>query len=98
LRPLKRVPVALGYIIPIKLILHPFLVYGLLVWLVPELNPIWLYSAVLLATLPTATNVFVLAEQYGVWQERASSTIVISTLLAMLTVTTFLYLMRSGWL
>jgi malonate transporter len=98
LRPLKRVPVELGYIIPIKLILHPFLVYGLLVWLIPNLDPIWLYSAVLLATLPTATNVFVLAEQYGVWQERASSTVVISTLLALLTVTTFLYLMRSGWL
>jgi malonate transporter len=98
LRPLKRVPTELGYIVPIKLILHPVLVYGLLVWLVPDLNPIWLYSAVLLATLPTATNVFVLAEQYGVWQERASSTIVISTLLAMVTVTTFLYLVRSGWL
>jgi len=98
LRPLKRVPVELGYIIPIKLILHPVLVYCLLVWLVPNLDPIWLYSAVLLATLPTATNVFVLAEQYGVWQERASSTIVISTLLAMLTVTTFLYLVRTGWL
>jgi malonate transporter len=98
LRPLKRVPTELGYIVPIKLILHPVLVYGLLVWLVPDLNPTWLYSAVLLATLPTAANVFVLAEQYGVWQERASSTIVISTLLAMVTVTTFLYLVRSGWL
>jgi malonate transporter len=98
LRPLKRVPTELGYIVPIKLIMHPVLVYGLLVWLVPDLNPTWLYSAVLLATLPTAANVFVLAEQYGVWQERASSTIVISTLLAMVTVTTFLYLVRSGWL
>lgn len=98
LRPLKRVPIELSYIVPIKLILHPALVYGLLVWLVPDLDPIWLYSAVLLATLPTATNVFVLAEQYGVWQQRASSTIVISTLLAMVTVTGFLYLVKSGWL
>jgi malonate transporter len=98
LRPLKRIPTELGYIIPMKLILHPVLMYGLLVWLVPDLDPVWLYSAVLLATLPTATNVFVLAEQYGVWQERASSTIVISTLLAMVTVIAFLYLVRSGWL
>jgi malonate transporter len=98
LRPLKRIPTELGYIIPMKLILHPVLMYGLLVWLVPDLDPVWLYSAVLLATLPTATNVFVLAEQYGVWQERASSTIVISTLLAVVTVTAFLYLVRSGWL
>lgn len=98
LRPLKRVPLELGYIVPIKLILHPALMYILMVVLVPDLDSVWLYSAVLLATLPTATNVFVLAEQYGVWQQRASSTIVISTLASMGTVIAFLYMVRSGWL
>lgn len=98
LRPLKRLPVELGYIVPAKLILHPLLVYGLMIWLVPDLDVIWLYSAVLLATLPTATNVFVIAQQYGVWQERASSAVVISTVLSMLSVTAFLYLAQSGWL
>ena len=98
LRPLKRVPIELGYIVPIKLLLHPALAYVLLNWLVPGLDPVWLYSAVLLATLPTATNVFVIAQQYGVWQERASSAVVISTLLAMVSVTTFLFMVQSGWL
>lgn len=98
LRPLKRVPFELTYIVPVKLILHPLLAYGLLIWLVPELDPIWLYSAVLLATLPTATNVFVIAQQYNVWQERASSAVVISTLFAMISVTTFLFMVQSGWL
>lgn len=95
LRPLKRVPIELSYILPIKLILHPLLTYFLLIWLLPELDPIWLYSATLMATLPTATNVFVLAQQYGVWQERASSAVVVSTLLAMISVTFYLYLIKS---
>ena len=98
LRPLKRIPIELGYLVPLKLIVHPFLVYFLLIWLVPDVQPVWLYSAVLLATLPTATNVFVIAQQYDVWKERASSAVVISTLFSMLSVTGFLYLARSGWL
>jgi malonate transporter len=98
LRPLKRIPFELSYIMPIKLVLHPLLAYLLLVWLVPGLDPIWLYSAVLLATLPTATNVFVIAQQYNVWQERASSVVVISTLFAMESVTAFLFMVQSGWL
>ncbi len=93
LRPLKRVPIELGYIIPVKLILHPALVYVLMVALIPDLNPVWLYSAVMLAALPTATNVFVIAQQYQVWQERASSAVVISTLAATASVTGLLYLM-----
>ena len=98
LRPLKRVPFELTYIVPVKLVVHPLLAYFLLIWLVPELDPLWLYSAVLLASLPTATNVFVIAQQYGVWQERASSAVVITTLFAMISVTTFLFMVQSGWL
>ncbi|MGB7336835.1 MAG: AEC family transporter [Salaquimonas sp.] len=96
LRPLKRIPMELGYIVPIKLILHPLLVYLLMIWLIPGLSPIWLYAAVLLAALPSATNVFVIAQQYQVWQERASSAVVISTLGATFTVTGILYLMLNG--
>ena len=33
LRPLRRVPFELSYIVPIKLILHPLLTYSLLIWL-----------------------------------------------------------------
>ncbi len=98
MRPLKRVPFELGYIVPIKLILHPLLVYVLMITLVPDIDPIWLYSAVLLAALPSATNVFVIAQQYQVWQERASSAVVISTLCATLSVTGILYLMLNGFI
>ena len=97
MRPLKRVPVEIAWLVPIKLILHPLLMY-LLLLNVPDLDPVWLHSAVLLAALPSATNVFVLAQQYGVWEERASSAVVISTGLSIVSVTTYLYLANSGYL
>lgn len=95
LRPLKRLPMELSYIVPIKLLLHPLLAYLLVNWMVPDIEPVWLYSAVLMAALPTATNVFVIAQQYSVWQERASSAVVISTLLSIFSITVLLYMLRS---
>ena len=98
LRPLKRVPMELGYLVPIKLVVHPVLVYVLIKLLVPGVEPIWLHTAVMMAALPSATNVFVIAQQYGIWQERASSAVVISTLAATVTVTAYLYLVQAGYL
>ncbi|WOS64294.1 AEC family transporter [Sinorhizobium fredii] len=95
LRPLKRIPVEIGYIVPAKLVLHPVLMY-LALSSVGAYDPVWMQTAVLLAALPTATNVFVIGHQYGVWQERASATILITTLVSVATVTGLLYLMRSG--
>ncbi|MEC9342549.1 MAG: AEC family transporter [Pseudomonadota bacterium] len=97
LRPLKRVPVELGYIVPVKLVLHPALVLVLLVLVVPETERLWIETAVLLAALPSATNVFVIAQQYGVWQERASSTVVISTMAAVISLTAIIYLLRQDF-
>jgi malonate transporter len=91
LRPLKRVPMDLSYLVPIKLVVHPLLVY-LLVSRIPGVDTVWVHSAVLLAALSSATNVFVIAQQYQVWEERASSAVVISTVLSIVTVTSFIYL------
>ncbi|MBB5572499.1 MULTISPECIES: AEC family transporter [Rhizobium] len=95
LRPLKRIPAEIGYIVPVKLILHPLVVYVVL-QAVGGFDPIWIESAVLLAALPTATNVFVIGQQYGVWQERASATILITTACSVVTVSLVLYLIKSG--
>lgn len=95
LRPLKRIPAEIGYIVPAKLILHPVLMY-LVMSLAGNFEPVWVQTAVLLAALPTATNVFVIGQQYGVWQERASATILITTVLSVATVTMLLYLISSG--
>ena len=97
LRPLKRIPPELAYLIPIKLLLHPLLMYLLLSRL-PGLDPTWLHAAVLLAALPSATNVFVIAQQYHVWEERASSIVVVSTLLSVFSVTGYLYLVTNGFI
>ena len=95
LRPLKHVPVELVWLVPVKLVVHPLVMY-LVVSQIPGVPPVWLHSAVLLAALPTATNVFVIAQSYDVWKERASSAVVISTLLSIVTVTGFLYLVQEG--
>lgn len=95
LRPLKRIPAEIGHIVPAKLILHPVLMY-LVLSFVGNFEPVWVQTAVLLASLPTATNVFVIGQQYGVWQERASATILITTVLSVATVTALLYLIGSG--
>ncbi|MEX0406665.1 AEC family transporter [Aquibium sp. LZ166] len=95
LRPLKRVPHAMASIAAIKLILHPLLCY-LVLSAIGDFDPVWVYTAVLLAGLPTATNVFVIAQQYGVWTERASASVLITTVLSVFTVTGLLYLIKSG--
>ncbi len=97
LRPLKRVPGELAPIAMLKLVLHPLLCYLMLSW-VGNFSEIWVFSAVLLAALPTATNVFVIAQQYGVWVQRASASILITTVLSVGTVTALLYMIKSGML
>lgn len=97
LRPLKRFPRELALIVPLKLILHPVICY-LVLGLVGSFPKIWVFSAVLIASLPTATNVFVLAQQYGVWVERASASILITTGCSVFTVTAILYAIMNGYL
>lgn len=97
LRPLTRMPAEIGVIVPLKLLVHPLICWVTLSW-VGNFDPVWVWSAVLLAGLPTATNVFVIAQQYGVWVERASATILVTTTLSVLSVTGLLLLVTGGHL
>jgi malonate transporter len=97
LRPLNRIPIEISYIVPIKLILFPMLTYLALSYL-GNFDPIWVQVAVLLASLPTATNVFVIGQQYGYWVERASACILISTIFSVVTTSTWLWLFKTGTL
>lgn len=97
MRPLRRVPHEVGVIAFLKLILHPIICYVMLSW-IGNYEESWVFSAVLLASLPTATNVFVISQQYGVWMERASASILITTLLSVGTVTALLYAITNGLL
>ncbi|ATU91734.1 AEC family transporter [Phyllobacterium zundukense] len=95
LRPLKRIPKELYLIVPLKLLFQPLLIFCILS-LAGDFPPVWISTAMLMAALPTATNVFVIAHQYGVWVERASSSILATTLFSIVTLTLWLYVMTHG--
>lgn len=97
LRPLRRPPAALAYLAPLKLLLHPALMYLALSWF-GDFDPVWVYTAVLVASLPTAANVFVIAQQYEVWVEEASSSVLLTTSLSVFTVALALFLIGGGLL
>jgi predicted permease len=97
LSPLKRVPIEIAPIALLKLVVHPALCYVVLS-AVGNFSEVWVFSAVLLAALPSATNVFVIAQQYGVWVQRASASILITTVLSVGTVTALLYAIKTGML
>jgi predicted permease len=98
LRPLRRVPTELVYLMPMKLLFHPLAMLFAMSVAARGAPAVWVETAILLAALPSATNVFVLAQQYGVWQERASSAVVLSTAAAVFTVTAYVYLARQGFI
>ena len=77
----------------IKMVLHPLLIYIALTWIGIE-DQVWLQTAVLMAALPPALNVFVLAQHYGVYINRASSIVLVGTFTAAISVTLLLYLFR----
>ena len=95
MRPLNRVPSELGMIAGLKLVVHPLACYFVLSY-VGHYPDTWLFSAVLLAGLPTATNVFVIAQQYGVWVQRASASILLTTVLSVGSVTALLSMIKGG--
>lgn len=95
LRPLKRAPAELPALLLVKLVLHPLIVYAALT-LVGGFDRVWVATAVLMASLPPALNVFVMASQYRTYVERASSVILVGTTLSVLSVTGVLYLIVRG--
>ncbi|MEP3047773.1 MAG: AEC family transporter [Roseibium sp.] len=97
LRPVGRMPIELPLVLAVKLVLHPILIILLLSWL-GGFDPSWVATAVLMACLPPATNVFVIAQQYGIYVQRASSFVLIGTLVSIVTVTAFIWALTSGFL
>ena len=75
-----------------KLFLHPLLAFVALAWLL-KLDPLWVNAGVIFAACPVGLNVYVFAQHYEVGVETASSAILISTALAMLTITLLLLLL-----
>jgi len=95
LRPLKTVPWEVPPLAAVKLLLHPLLVF-LLLSLFGPFDQLWVNTAVLMAALPPALNVFVFARQYDAWVEQASSAVLVGTLASVVTLTTVMWMVRSG--
>lgn len=93
LRPLKKVPSELPVLIGAKLILHP-IVMLVFVSLIGGFEPLWVHTAVLMAALPPAATIYVIAVQYQTYVLRGSSAILIGTAASVFTVTGVLYLIR----
>lgn len=90
--PRSYVPLALA-----KLVVHPLLVWGLgalAMRLGVPLSPFALKALVLLAALPSASNVTLLAERYGAHNGRIAHVILVSTVLAFVSFSLMVALLR----
>lgn len=74
-----------AWITAVKLIVHPLATWLIARYLIP-LDPLEEAIAVLMAALPTGGLIFVLAQRYGVYVQRATAAILVSTIVSIATV------------
>lgn len=94
LRAMGPVPADMPALIFVKLVVHPVIVYLLLGW-VGGFDPTWVKVAVLLAALPPAANVFVLARHYRIYSQHSSTAIVLATAASVVTLTVTLLVLAN---
>jgi predicted permease len=97
IRPMQKMPPEVPALMFIKLIVHPLLIL-LLLSIVGDFPPAWVFAGMVMAALPPALNIFVISTQYGVGVERASASILVGTIASMVTLTLFLWLIREGYM
>jgi predicted permease len=92
---MRSLPPEVPALVAVKLLLHPLTVW-LLLSAVGGIPQNWIYAAVIMAALPPALNIFVISTQYRVGIERASACILIGTVVSMVTLSGFLWLVKTG--
>jgi malonate transporter and related proteins len=97
LRPMQKIPWDVPFTICTKLVVHPAIVLTLLSALGP-FDPTWVYTAVLMAALPPALNVFIMARQYDTWVAQASGAVLFGTFMSVVTLTSVMWLVKTGTL
>jgi predicted permease len=95
LRPFGRMPWEVPGVIAVKLLMHPVIVFALVLLLGP-FTPEWAATAILMASLPPALNVFVIARQYDTWVEPASVAVLVGTFASVVSLTTAMWLIKTG--
>ncbi|MEC9369304.1 MAG: AEC family transporter [Pseudomonadota bacterium] len=83
-RPLREGLSEVGCMTVLKLLVQPA-VTAVLVLYVFDVDPLWAVIAILMAATPTGAGSFVLAQAYGLYVQRTSSVILISTVLSIFT-------------
>jgi predicted permease len=89
-RPLRGVQWELPVLLLTKLVLHPLLALVIVSW-IAGFDRVWLATAVLMASLPPAATIYVIASQYRIYVLRASTAVLIGTTASVFTVTGVLY-------
>ena len=85
----------IAWLTVLKLAVQPAVTWVIAVPLL-HLDSLWAAAAVTLAALPTGSLVFVLASQYGVYVQRATATILVSTIVAVATLSLLLAMLGVG--
>jgi len=93
-RPVGRGLDMVAYMSIGKLVVHPIIIAGSMA--VFGVAAPWSTAAVLAAGMPIAAVLFVIGQQYDVYPERASTAVLVSTALSVLTLTTLLLLVGEG--
>lgn len=91
LRPAGSLPSETVAALAVKLIVHPIIVYVVLSVL-GTFDPVWIYTAILLAALPPALTIFVMAAQFQTYIDRASTAVLVGTFVSIPTLLVWLYL------
>ncbi|MEM9735131.1 MAG: AEC family transporter [Pseudomonadota bacterium] len=78
-----------------KLFIHPALTALAVIWLYPA-DPLWAKVAILSAALPVGAGTFVLAQATGVYVQRTSATVMVSTVLSLATISLFFLWFPAG--
>jgi malonate transporter and related proteins len=95
LRPFDRVPWEVPGVIAVKLLIHPLAAFGLMLLFGPFAQP-WAATAVLMASLPPALNVFVIARQNDAWIKPASVAVLLGTFASVVTLTSVMWIIQTG--
>ena len=88
---IKNQKSVLFFITVIKLIVHPILIF-IVFQFQTNIDPIWVKTAIVCASLPVAANVFVLANYYKNFESESAAAITITTIISSITVTITLLL------
>src|SRR6476620_9254158 len=95
LRPFDRVPWEVPGVVAIKLLIHPLIVFGLMLLFGPFAQP-WAATAIMMAALPPALHVFVIARQNNTWIEPASVAVLLGPFASVVTLTSVMWFIQSG--